>query len=160
MEKIQFFKKLIKYQKVEKFAVQRYFEDKPVGGEKTVVRPYFANFILHSDDLPDLRTENAVIDIISPVLKSGKFYWKGFYQGQIISFEMADNAFQIMVQQGKVKFSSNVSISTRLVQNRKIDENGHIKVAKTTVTMVLDYSIDGIKYLTSKGKNYRDDTQP
>lgn len=150
-----FYKKLSRYNKITKFSAQRFLDDKAVGSSREVHKRSFTNFVLYSDNLPEIEIEGAVIDLISPVLKSGNFLWKGFYQSQIISFEMHDNSFKGMVQHGEIKFTNNASISTIMKQSRKIDENGLIKVAKTKVLLVIEYKVDGTTYLTEQGRDYR-----
>ncbi|MFP9097427.1 hypothetical protein ACLI09_00100 [Flavobacterium sp. RHBU_24] len=150
-----FYKKANIYPKITKISTQRFLDDIPIGNEKQVRQDRFSNYILHSDELPDIEIEEAQIDLISPVLKPGKFLWKGFYSNQIISFEMLDDTFQSMVQHGKIKFNSNVSISTVMNQKRKIDDKGAIKASKIQILLVIDYTIDGVKYITDNGALYK-----
>src|SRR5699024_10298710 len=85
--KSNYYKKLNFYPKVTKLTTQRLNErNEPVENERTVERNQFINFILRSDAFPPNIDEEAVIDIISPVLKKGQFNWKGFYKGDIINF--------------------------------------------------------------------------
>lgn len=90
-----FYKKLNTYPKVTKLTTQLLNQqNEPVEKERTVERQNFDKFILRSDSLPPKIDEDAVIDIISPVLKKGNFNWKGFYKGDIITFEMNDQTFK------------------------------------------------------------------
>lgn len=138
-----FYKKVIQYRRIEKISSQRYLGNEPIGKERMNKRSVFPRFILDNDELPDITTENAVIDLISPVLKSGRFQWKGFFNSDIINFEMLDNDFGRMVQHGEIRLNNKVSITTRLQQSRKIDENGNIRTFKSRVLEVLKYNIDG-----------------
>ncbi|MDP3442664.1 MAG: hypothetical protein Q8T08_07340 [Ignavibacteria bacterium] len=143
-----FYKKITQYGRIEKVSSQRFLNETPVGNDRTNQRAEFSKFILESDELPEITIEGAVIDLISPVLKSGRFQWKGFYNQEIISFEMLDYKFSKMVQLGQVKMNNKAAISTRLKFKRKIDENGLIKAFKHKVLTVIEFSIDGQEQLT------------
>lgn len=131
--KSNFYRKLHSYAKVESIEVQRYREDIPVGQMRKLNKSNFPEFILKSDKLPDLALDNAVIDVISPAIKSGNFKWKGFYNKEIISFEMNHYAFKDRVLSGKVHFSNTFSIQVRMTQQRKIDQDGNVKVTNSIV---------------------------
>lgn len=150
-----FFKKLLQYKRIEKISSQRYYNEISIGSDRVNKRTEFSKFVLETDDLPDITTDEATIDLISPVLKSGKFQWKGFYNQEIISFEMLDYDFSKMVQRGEVRMNNKVSITTRLHQKRRIDENGHIKTYNFKVQLVFEYNVDGQITLTENGKRYR-----
>lgn len=107
--------------------------NKPVNEEKTVERKDFHKGILISDKLPYIEDENAIIDIIAPVIKKGKYSWKGYYNGESISFEMADTQFKDSIINKEVEFKNGTAIKCVLRQNRKIDENGLIKFSKSKV---------------------------
>jgi len=151
-----FYKEIIKYKRVFKVSGQRLYEDLPVGVDREIQRNDFHNFILLTDELPENEINEAKIDLISPVLKSGNFLWKGFFNNDIISFDMQDSAFRAMIQNGEMILNNKVTLSTLLIQSRKIDENGHIKVTKSIVTLVIDYSINGVQYITKDGQAFLD----
>lgn len=134
--KSNFYKKLENYQKVEYISVQRFVGSQPVGSERLVHRKNFPDFILKSDELPPIENINIKIDVISPALKSGKFTWKGFIDKDIITFEMSDEVFKADVLMGKVHFSNSFAIEGNLVQYRKIEQDGSIKVIRNIVTLV------------------------
>ncbi|TRX33250.1 hypothetical protein FNW52_15950 [Flavobacterium sp. ZT3R18] len=151
-----FYKKISVYKRINKFSSQRYYEDKPIGNDREISRGDFHNFMLLSDELPESEMREAKIDLISPVLKSGNFLWKGFLNNEIISFEMQDNLFKSMIQNGEMILNNKVIINALTTQNRKIDENGQIKIIKTKVKLVIDYSINGANHITTGGQNYLD----
>jgi len=151
-----FYKKLIKYRRIKEISSQRFNNNKAVGSERLSKRARFSSFILDTDNLPDVRIEDAEIDLISPVLKPGKFQWKGFFNNEIISFNMLDKEFGQMVQRGDIRLNNKVKIVTRLLQSRKIDENGKIKHFGSKVLVVVQYIIDGTSVLTKNGTIYRD----
>ena len=156
--KSNFYKKLNFYPKVTKLTTQRLNErNEPVENERTVERNQFGNFILRSDTFPPNIDEEAVIDIISPVLKKGNFNWKGFYKGDIINFEMKDQTFKNSVLNKEIEFINGTAIKCVLHQNRKIDETGLVKVVQNKVMTVFEI-ITGDNYVaTEQGKKYKRD---
>ncbi|RDI05388.1 hypothetical protein [Flavobacterium sp. AG291] len=151
-----FYKKVIAYKRIHKVSEQRLFENSPIGADREITRNEFSNFVLSTDDLPDNEIVEASIDLISPVLKSGNFLWKGFYNNDIISFQMQDDSFRAMIQNGEMILNNKVTLNTVLLQSRRIDEDGHIKITKSIVTLVIDYSINGVKHITKDGQIYLD----
>lgn len=149
-----FYKKLSHYKRIYKVSNQRLSDGEPIGKDREVSRNEFYNFVLSSDDLPQNEIEEANIDLISPVLKTGNFFWKGFYNNTIINFEMIDPAFKSMVQQGQILLNNKVVLNTILLQNRKIDENGQIKVIKSSVSLVIKFYVNGVEYITQDGEKY------
>ena len=141
--KSNLYKKLEKYNKIDSVEVVRFRHDKPVGKPRNVPRKKFTKFILTSDELPVLNVENVIIDVISPALKSGNFRWKGFYNREIINFLMDDNDFKSKVLNGEVHFSNKFSIEVVMTQNRKIDQDGNIKVTNSIVNKVISSIEDG-----------------
>jgi len=157
--KSNFYKKLNLYPKVIKLSTQRLNEhNQPIENEKSVERQQFSKFILRSDSFPPNIDEEAVIDIISPVLKKGNFSWKGFYKGEIINFEMADIDFKNSVLNKEIEFINGTAIKCILHQNRKIDETGLIKVVQSKALTVFEIiegdnlteTIQGNKYKRNK----------
>ena len=151
-----FYKKLNLYPKVIKLTTQRLNEQNlPVENEKTVERNQFGSFILRSDTFPPNIDEEAIIEIISPVLKKGNFNWKGFYKGEVINFEMNDQTFKNSVLNKEIEFINGIAIKCVLNQNRKIDETGLVKVVQNKVSTVMEI-ITGENYVaTELGKKYK-----
>lgn len=140
--KSNLYKKLNDYKKVDFIEVQRQKADKPVGNPRSIPRKCFSKFILRSDDLPPIGVDRALIDVISPAIKRGKFKWKGFYNHEIINFQMDDMSFKQQVFKGGMNFSNNFSIEVDMTQDRKINHDGEIKAINTVVHKVLA-SIEG-----------------
>src|SRR5690606_15990793 len=92
-----FYRKVVQYKRIYKISNQRLLNYKPIGNDREVVQNEFYNFVLSSDELPKNEIEEAIIDLISPVLKSGNFYWKGFHNNEIVNFQMSDPNFKLMV---------------------------------------------------------------
>lgn len=135
--KSNLYKKLNSYPKVDSVEVVRYEEKEPIGSPRKIPKREFSKFILSSDDLPKLETENAIIDVISPAIKRGKFRWKGFYNNEIITFFMDDFQFKSQVLNGDIHFSNKFSIEVEMTQNRKINHDGEIKITNSTVNRVI-----------------------
>jgi hypothetical protein len=156
--KSNFYKKLNFYPKVTKLTTQKLNErNEPVENERTIERSQFGNFILRSDTFPPNIDEEALIDIISPVLKKGNFNWKGFYKGDIINFEMTDLTFKNSVLNKEIEFINGTAIKCVLHQNRKIDETGLVKVVQNKVMTVIEI-ISGDDYVaTEQGKKHKRD---
>lgn len=151
-----FFKKIIDYKRIEKISNRRFLDNNPVSPSRELKREDFPNFILSTDDLPDIELDEVEIDLISPVLKSGNFLWKGFINKQIVQFEMQDDSFKHLIQSGQIYLNSKVRINTVLVQKRKIDENGSIKINKSIVKLVIDYKINSVVHITENGQRFLD----
>lgn len=127
----------------------------PTINEVVIPKQEFGRFILHTDLLPDETNESALIEIVSPVLNSGKAKWKGLYNNESISFNMKDSGFKKDVLLGKHTFQHGTMIEAVLVIEKELDETGEEKVTDRTVTTVLK-KIDGDKSLeTVQGKQYK-----
>ena len=135
--KSNLYKKLNSYPKVDSVEVIRYEDKEPIGNPRKIPKREFSKFILSSDDLPKLETENAIIDVISPAIKRGKFRWKGFYNNEIITFIMDDFQFKSQVLNGDIHFSNKFSIEVEMTQNRKINQDGEIRITNSTVNRVI-----------------------
>ncbi len=154
--KSNFYKKVAAYRRIDKISTQRLYDNEPIGSDRIVSRGQFHNFILLTDELPDAKVKEVKIDLISAVLKSGNFFWKGFVDNEIINFEMRDNLFKTMIQNGEIPLNNKVVINTLLTQNRKIDDEGHVKTTKNIVTLVIDYNVKGQTFITKDGQIYLD----
>ncbi|HLF52611.1 hypothetical protein [Flavobacterium sp.] len=123
--------------------------------EKTIERAEFSTFIINTSEFPPLIDEEAIIDIISPVLKSGNFHWKGFYNKEIISFQMKDEDFKNSVLNLEVDFNNATAIKCVLQQNRRIDDTGKIYITFNKVITVLEITESNTTYETNQGKKYK-----
>lgn len=118
-----FYKRIDSYEKVEKIGYKSVERD---GLEYIVERKDFKSFILH-DDITISEDDDAMIEIISPVLKEGKYNWRGRYKNEKIDFSMADSKFKQEVIEGKHKFSNGSMISCHLEIKVIFDEFGDEK---------------------------------
>lgn len=135
--KSNLYKKLNSYQKIDSVEIVRYKDKEPIGNPRKIPKKEFSKFVLGSDDLPKLETENAVIDVISPAIKKGNFKWKGFYNSEIINFLMNDFQFKSQVLNGAIHFSNKFSIEVEMIQSRKINQDGDIRITNSVVNRVI-----------------------
>ncbi|WP_390346705.1 hypothetical protein ACFJIS_04820 [Variovorax boronicumulans] len=132
-----FFKSLIGYDRVTAVGLRPLGDSIEVRTiETTVERQDFKKFVMLSDKLPAEIIEDAVIEIVAPVLKQGNVKWKGMYQDQAISFAMADNDFKDMVLRRVVSFGSGDSIRAILNIEKKVDGLGEEVITGYAVSVV------------------------
>ncbi|GET34467.1 hypothetical protein PbJCM13498_33300 [Prolixibacter bellariivorans] len=151
-----FYEYLNNYKKVDKVSI--IIEDKakkPIVQEKFVNRANFNDFIIVNDDLEPIEVEDAVIDIISPVLKKGRYMWYGIFKGESIRFNMKSNEFKTLVQTGKIEFRNDSSINCCLQIRRKIDSEGLEKIVGYDVLRVNYYFEDNKAIETPEGKLHK-----
>lgn len=127
-----FYKRIDSYDKVEKIGYKSLEKD---GLEYIVERKDFKSFILH-DDITISEDDDAMIEIISPVLKEGKYNWRGRYKNEKIDFSMADSKFKQEVIEGKHKFSNGSLINCHLEIKVTFDEFGDEKSRNYRVLQV------------------------
>ncbi len=150
------FKHLSTYNKVTKLGVNSLLPDgQEMNPEFEIVRGNFKRFILSSNVLPVETVEEAVIEIVSPVLMRGNYKWKGIFEGEAISFSMKDPIFKQDVHDERISFQHGSSIKCALNIHSKLDEVGEIVTTGYSVETVLD-NINGREInQTSQGLAYR-----
>ncbi|UTJ07112.1 hypothetical protein [Arcobacter roscoffensis] len=127
-----FYKRINDYKKVEKIG----FKDIENNSEELIVyRQYFKNFILE-DNVTLEEDDDAMIEIISPVLKEGKYNWRGKYKGDKVDFSMGDTKFKQEVIEGKHTFLNGSLISCHLQIKTTFDEFGDEKRKSYSVQKV------------------------
>ena len=131
-------------------------KDRPRSGSLEVRRERFDIFILRSGDLPTVKDEKARIEIISPVLKDGKYRWKGIYDkgGEIIDFYMRDEEFKTQMFDEKISFSSGMCIDCVLEISRRLSELGEVTPVAYTVITVIRTHFDKMEIVTPQGKRH------
>jgi len=150
-----FYKHLNHYPKVSKVGViRRDIDDSLLGEERVIERRDFNKFVLKTNKLPPNIDDKAIIEIVSPVLKSGKYQWKGIYNGKVIPFSMSDHAFKASVIHGEMSFQNGTVIKCVLEEALKLDEIGDIKSTGYTVTTVISKDDNGEWLETKQGINY------
>ena len=110
---------------------------------------------LKSDELEPVVDENAKIEIIAPVLKAGKYKWRGIYQEESISFKVKDLTFKADVLAGGVPFINGTCIDCVLIISRKIDECGVEQNSGYTVQVVTKVHDEKASVETSQGRKYK-----
>lgn len=151
-----FYEALEKYPKIDKVSLVLENEAKSLIYYATFVcKNNFKEYILTSDDLKPKEIDEAIIEIISPVLKKGKYKWMGIYSGETISFDMKSNEFKTLVQTGRIEFKNGSSINCLLTIRKKIDNEGQEKVVGYDVSRVNHYFENDKPIETPEGKFHR-----
>lgn len=153
--KSNFYETLDNYSKIEKVSFAITNDYKLNFHEKTVLKDDFKKFILVSDDLEPEEIEDAIIEIVSPVLKKGKYKWVGIYQDESISFNMKSSEFKALVQRGEIEFKNGSSINCHLSIRRKINNEGEEKIVGFDVVRVNHYFQNNKAVETKEGKKHR-----
>lgn len=128
--------------------------------EEIVERDRFSEFILvNKNDIEIL--ENVSIEIISPVLKEGKYKWKGIYENEKIDFSMGDSRFKQDVIGQKYNFSNGSVIICSLEIKNTFDDFGE-KSKNTTYRVKKVYEIktnDIVRKTKAGHKKDREDSE-
>lgn len=133
-----FYETLEGYSKVKKITFSVNDKNNKTLLSEMVSKNDFKKFILATDDLEPLEIDDAVIEIISPVLKKGNYKWIGIYNDELISFHMKSNEFKTRVQIGEIEFKNGSSINCELEIKRKMDGEGLVKNTQYNVLKVND----------------------
>lgn len=121
-----------------------------------VTRDEFSNFILTSNELETITIENAIVEIISPVIQKGSYQvWRGRYNGNVIKFHMLSSEFMLRVYSGEIEFKNGFTINCNLLQFRKMNETGEAYIYKQDVTLVHSYFVNDNPVETTEGRRYR-----
>jgi len=151
-----FYESLLTCQKITKVEWRSLDKnDELTNTSKTVERSNFNNFILANDDLEPVTDENATIEIIAPVLKPGKYKWRGVYEGESILFSMQDLDFKADILAGNVPFINGTCIDCVLLISRQLDECGSERVSGYTVKVVTRTHDEDTSVETPQGRRYK-----
>ncbi|HEV7348397.1 hypothetical protein [Telluribacter sp.] len=153
--KSNFYETLQAYPKVKKVSFSIRSHTGKSFAEREVERTTFDEFILESDELEPEEIDNIIIEIISPVLKQGKYKWMGLYNGNPISFSMNSKEFKGRVQSGQIQFKNGAAINCALVIKRKLDNNGIEKEVGYEVIRVNSYFENDKPVETREGRLHR-----
>ena len=148
-----YYETLDAYPRVQELTISTINDKKEHVKENTIYRREFKDFILASDDLePDI-DEEAVIEIVSPVLKKGakKNKWLGIYDGSYITFSMKSNEFKTRVQIGEISFKNGTSITCCLEKQRKLDQEGNVIIRSYSVKEVYSIKQNDVSMETREG---------
>jgi hypothetical protein len=150
-----YYKNLNYYPRVTMVSGQQInIKNEPVSEPKFVKREQFHEFILSTDNLPQETDEEATIEVISPVLKKGKFKWRGLYKGEPIDFYMKDKIFKDSVFRQQVSFTNGIFLKSILIISKKMNEIGDIYVSSYSVVTVVSYNIGANTIATKQGKKF------
>lgn len=123
--------------------------------QKEIDKVDFSNYIMTSDEIEPDNDENAVIEIISPVLKKGKYKWSGIYNGEVILFTMKSNEFKTLVQTGDIHFKNGSAINCHLITRKKVNAEGEVKITGYEVVLVNHYFENDKPIETPEGRRNR-----
>ncbi len=148
-----FYQALDAYPKIERLSVSVLDKKgQTIISSQTVNKVNFKDYILTTDEIDPEIDEHAIIDIISPVLKKGKYKWTGLYNNSPIVFLMLSNEFKTSVQTGKIEFRNGSRIDCRLIINRSLTEEGDIIIKGYCVELVHKYTLENRFVETNEGK--------
>lgn len=153
-----YFKQLYNYPKVKRISTTKLsINKKEIEEPKFILRTDFDKFVIESSVLESEIDENATIEIISPVLKKGKYKWKGVYSkvGEAVDFYMKDIIFKQSVVAEGIEFKNGTFIDCVLEKSRKINEVGEIYTSSYSVLTVLKKHYENTVEETPQGKKYR-----
>jgi len=153
--KSNFYESLDSDPKVEKVSFAVTNKEKENISEKVILKNDFKKFILVTDDLEPIVIESAIIEIISPVLKKGKYKWMGYFSGEPIIFNMQSAEFKTLVQNAEINFKNGSSINCVLQIRRKIDSEGLERIVGYDVVVVNHYFENEKPIETKEGKRRR-----
>lgn len=151
-KKSNFYSSLEQYNKVTDVSISTANCNKDIIQETKVTRKDFHKHILLTDELAPIINEEAIIEIVSPVLKKGKYKWVGIYDGEVIHFNMRSVEFKTMVISGKVNFKNGSSIKCKLQVNQKVNSEGIVMITGYEVSFVESFTENNIPIETPEAK--------
>lgn len=153
--KSNFYEHLDKYPKVKNISVGVEDNSKNLYIEGEINKNDFKKFIIISDRLEPVVIDDAIIELVSPVLKKGEYKWRGIYEGEVLPFNMKSNEFKTLVQTGKIEFKNGTSIRCLLEIERKIDNEGKEQTTNYNIVRVIEYFENDKPIETPEGKLHR-----
>ena len=150
-----FYSAILEVPKIESLSISNENVQRDASLVYNINRNDFSKFLLSSNDLDPLIDEHASIEIISPVLKRGKYKWSGIYNDETIHFSMNSREFKSLVEVGAVSFKNGSLIDCRLISHRKLDDEGCAQITKYEVDMVNSFMDNGSPKETPEGRNNR-----
>jgi hypothetical protein len=160
-QRSNFFQKVNSCSKIQKIEMSEIdaSSGKPIPGSLVSVdRTAFNDYIVEEIEIAPEIWENAVIEIIAPVLVTKGYQWKGVLKvdntNQVIDFQMKDKQFKEDVQAQRIAFTHGTHIECVLELVRRVDLEGNVFVARHDVTTVNKYyNGAGTNIETLQGKN-------
>lgn len=149
-----FYQAIYQEQKIQGVSYTTLYDEVPTEDPTHLKREEFPNFFALTSNLPREVDEDATIGIISPVLKKGRFKWKGEYEGQVIEFWIQDQLFKDSVLSKDVEFRNGTAINCVLEIKVKVNEVGEVSNAGYYVTTVKKVIDDGFEFVTERGRAF------
>lgn len=148
-----FYSNLLKENKIEQISTTELDENyNPLSEEKKIARKDFNKFIVHKVKIDSEFIEEANIEIVSPVLKTGKMKWRGYYDNKSISFNLLDTEFKNSVLNREVSFQNGTSIKCLMEFEKEMDDEGNVKTTEINVFDVTKVFEGETTIITKKGK--------
>ncbi|XAK24966.1 hypothetical protein AAH950_04770 [Campylobacter coli] len=144
-----FYKKAEKYEKIKKIGYQINNSN-----ELIIEREQFKSFIIEENKDVEI-IEEAEIEIISPVLKEGKYKWRGIYNGEKIDFSMGDSGFKNAVIGQEYNFINGTTINCQLEISKTFDDYGEEIKTSYRVKKVYSVQANDIFKITKFGQKRR-----
>lgn len=150
-----FYSNLKQYPKVRELSISLENNQRQTAKECHINRLSFDSYVLETDDIDPIVESNAIIEIVSPVLKKGKYRWTGILNGEVIQFKMSSVEFKTLVQSGKIVFKNGFTIDCELAIHRKMTNEGEIKITSYEVLLVNQYYENDNPIETPEGRRKR-----
>lgn len=150
-----FYEELSKEVKVNSITINNYVNCEPKQQPIEIKREDFQKFILTSNQLEAIIDEEAIVEIVSPVLKKGNYQWRGIYNGEILNFNMKSNEFKTLVQSGKIEFKNGTCIKCVLEMPRYMNNLGEEVISSYNIIKVIGTYDDNTYSETNEGRIYR-----
>ena len=154
--KSNYYASLLKDERITKISTSLLdSENQIIGEEKIVPRSQFREFVLNTDELEPILVEDAIIEIVSPVLKDRRIKWIGTYEGKNLSFNMEDLHFTKQILMEQVQFKRGTYIECVLEIKRKLNEIGEVKIDGYNVLVVIRSFDHSTSFETPQGIEYK-----
>ncbi|MCF2494454.1 hypothetical protein [Dyadobacter chenhuakuii] len=121
--------------------------------ELLVTRSDFNKYLVDQIVLAPLIYKDVYVEIVSPVLKTGKIKWKGIYDSETINFNLHDAEFRQSVINREVSFANGSVIRCDIEFERQMDQHGEVKVTSVNVSNIIELIQGGLIIETKKGKH-------
>lgn len=156
-QKSSFFKSLSNQKTVKKLQVS----SKTITGNRfsfEINREDFQDYFLDSDNLESEIDSEAVVEVISPVLKKSKYSWRGIYrkENEFHEFTMLDKEFKKKVIGDKISFQNGSELLCEVEICKKLDDNGDEFNSKYKINKVYGVRIGNTTTEMPSGKRRKE----
>ena len=112
-----------------------------------------------SQGLKPIEDEEAIIEIVAPVLNEGSAKWRGIYNSELISFSMGDSIFKKAVLDKQISFTHGSMLICSLTIYVQLDEFGDKVITGYKVNTVIERKEGGSSQTTKQGDKLRRERQ-